>query len=373
MLNLSLRKNARLSCEDFKRILCSKYPKLHTDSDLLRRLFDVFDRDLDGSISFNEFVLGTATLLNGTIDEKLSLLFDINDLDGNGQMDISEVLNAIKNANESFKAQAQFAANVLHSIDLNQDGDISRTEFQNALKHDPILLDAFSRVMPKNMIDALMMLSMEDMGSRLTFKGLSEFWSQQKKDPKWHNVDDHRIDLGEFRSIMRKSFCCGEKTVKYLEKVFDRLKQRSSDDEKVEIRIVLNGLCHVVDASDEEKAGFYFDLYDYDNDGHIDPGELLKMILEAHEASTKDTKKLLELVALMDESNDGKLDKTEFLAAIKQNPEVLEMFGELFQVTNTTFDPTMQPHANLTEAGPNLKKVRAEYEKITKGIHIFKF
>ena len=67
------RENARLSCEDFKRILCSKYPKL-TDSDLLRRLFDVFDRDLDGSISFNEFVLGTATLLNGTIDEKLSLL-----------------------------------------------------------------------------------------------------------------------------------------------------------------------------------------------------------------------------------------------------------------------------------------------------------
>ena len=154
---------------------------------------------------------------------------------------------------------------------------------------------------------------------------------------------------------MRESFCCGEKTVKYLEKVFDRLKQRGSDDEKVEIRIALNGLCHVVDASDEEKAGFYFDLYDYDNDGHIDPSELLKMILEAHEASTKDTKKLLELVAMMDESNDGKLDKTEFLAAIKQNPEVLEMFGELFQVTNTTFDPTMQPHANLTEAGPNLK------------------
>ena len=49
---------------------------------------------------------------------------------------------------------------------------------------------------------------------------------------------------------------------------------------------------------------------------------------------------------MMDESNDGKLDKTEFLAAIKQNPEVLEMFGELFQVTNTTFDPTAQPHAN---------------------------
>ena len=33
-------------------------------------------------------------------------------------MDISEVLNAIKNANESFKAQAQFAANILHSIKI---------------------------------------------------------------------------------------------------------------------------------------------------------------------------------------------------------------------------------------------------------------
>ena len=81
------------------------------------------------------------------------------------------------------------------------------------------------------------------------------------------------------------------------------------------------------------------------------------------------TKKLLELVALMDESNDGKLDKTEFLAAIKQNPEVLEMFGELFQVTNTTFDPTMQPHANLTEAGPNLKKVRLNTKRLRRGIH----
>ena len=44
------------------------------------------------------------------------------------------------------------------------------------------------------------------------------------------------------------------------------------------------------------------------------------------------------------------------------------MFGELFEVTNATFDPTAQSHTDVAEAGPNLKKVRAEYEKITKGI-----
>ena len=130
----------------------------------------------------------------------------------------------------------------------------------------------------------------------------------------------------------------------------------------------MNGLCHIVPAKDDEKAGFYFDLYDYDNSGHIDPGELLKMILEAHEASTQDTKKLIEIVRTMDESKDGTLDKTEFIEAIKSNPEMLELFGSIFSVTHSTFNPNATAEVRSTEAGPNLKQVRAEYAKLTKGI-----
>ncbi len=357
-----------LKHDDFLRVLSHKYPELKQNPELTDRLFIVFDEDKSGSISFKEFCLGVGKLLNGTVEEKLTLLFDMNDTDGNGQMDVSEILNAIKNADESFRAQAQFAAHVLHSLDLNHDGDVSRVEFQNVLKNDFTLMEAFSRTMPKKMEDALLMLTMEEPGNKLNFKGLVEFWAHQKTDPKWHHQEDHRLTIQQFREIMRNDLNCGEKTVTYCEKVFNKLNTRESENETVEIRVLMNGLCHIVPAKDDEKAGFYFDLYDYDNSGHIDPGELLKMILEAHEASTQDTKKLIEIVRTMDESKDGTLDKTEFIEAIKSNPEMLELFGNIFSVTHSTFNPNATAEVRSTEAGPNLKQVRAEYAKLTKGI-----
>ena len=360
-------KKGVLKHDDFLRVLYSKFPGLKKHSELTDRLFAVFDTDKNGSISFHEFSLGIGKLVNGTIDEKLSLLFEINDTDGNGEMDVSEILNAIKNADESFKAQAQFAANILHSLDLNHDGDISRLEFQNVLKNDPVLLEAFSRTMPRKMEDALLMLMLEEPGNKLNFHGLVEYWSQQKNDPKWHHEENHCVNFEEFRQLMKNDFCCGPKTVTYLENVFHRLIDRESGKDTVEIRILLNGLCHVVSAKDEEKAGFYFDLYDYDNSGHIDPGELLKMILEAHEASSKNTKQLIEIVRAMDESKDGTLNKNEFITAIKSHPHMLDLFGEVFCVTHTTFNPNAT-EAHSLKAGPNVKQVRAEYKKLTKDL-----
>eukprot|EP00164_Ancoracysta_twista_P002361 GFYU01003121.1.p1 GENE.GFYU01003121.1~~GFYU01003121.1.p1 ORF type:complete len:778 (-),score=161.23 GFYU01003121.1:42-2375(-) len=74
------------------------------------KLFDELDQDESESIEFEELIGGLATLINGTIQEKLSGLFKLYDLDGNGLVSRDEMkvmLSVLHSSTQMSKALTQ--------------------------------------------------------------------------------------------------------------------------------------------------------------------------------------------------------------------------------------------------------------------------
>ena len=65
----------------------STYPSVfvQTDSDRYAGyVFDTFDQDSHGRVSFRSFLLGMSVLSRGNTDEKLRWIFNLYDIDKNG-------------------------------------------------------------------------------------------------------------------------------------------------------------------------------------------------------------------------------------------------------------------------------------------------
>jgi len=54
------------------------------------RLFSVFDKDRSNALDFQEFLTGLTAIYHGTLDEKKKFLFDMYDMDGDGQVSRAE-------------------------------------------------------------------------------------------------------------------------------------------------------------------------------------------------------------------------------------------------------------------------------------------
>eukprot|EP00002_Diphylleia_rotans_P001665 TRINITY_DN1093_c0_g1_i10.p1 TRINITY_DN1093_c0_g1~~TRINITY_DN1093_c0_g1_i10.p1 ORF type:complete len:144 (-),score=36.36 TRINITY_DN1093_c0_g1_i10:782-1213(-) len=111
------------------------------------RLFRVFDKNGDGSITFKEFVSGLSIFCSrGTLEEKLALSFRIYDVDGNGSIDKSELLEFLKACLvDSFmdipeEHLASLVDSTFAETDVNGDGFISYDEYREmAMKHPHII------------------------------------------------------------------------------------------------------------------------------------------------------------------------------------------------------------------------------------------
>lgn len=58
---------------------------------IAERLFTVFDADQSGRINFDEFMVGLASYARGSLDDKLKMLFEMFDLNGEGEVDPEEL------------------------------------------------------------------------------------------------------------------------------------------------------------------------------------------------------------------------------------------------------------------------------------------
>lgn len=129
------------------------------DGLLASRLFALFDINNDGCINFKEFVMAFSMLSpQATIDEKLKCIeisylyvyyvvsFRIYDLDGDGFISKSELLNILKASLEQFIVELsdedmeQLVEQTFKEVDLNGDGLISFDEYKSmVLKHPGII------------------------------------------------------------------------------------------------------------------------------------------------------------------------------------------------------------------------------------------
>lgn len=109
-------------------------------------VFNNFDRNGDGIVSFNDLLGALTLIINGNVDQKLSWIFEFYDLNGDGCITRSEML-AIVSAIYEMMQNSQIIQSVVNKqvdrffekMDTDRDGMVSREEFMSNCKNDAII------------------------------------------------------------------------------------------------------------------------------------------------------------------------------------------------------------------------------------------
>merc|ERR1712029_1309959 len=99
-------------------------------------MFDSFDVDQTGSLSFRELMMALKVVAPLTTEEKLEYLFKDTDTDGNGSVSFKEIKKMIS----ALKTQAIF-----DKFDKNNDGTVSKEEFIDMLKDDKDIVEVLQK------------------------------------------------------------------------------------------------------------------------------------------------------------------------------------------------------------------------------------
>ena len=114
------------------------------NDDYLNRLFDVVDTHGSNTINYQECLIGLSMLLDGSPHERLSLSFELFDVNGSGTISKSEmttVLRALGKENTVEQDITSFVEQIFQQADKNQSGSLTLREFVNAaLKFNDLLV-----------------------------------------------------------------------------------------------------------------------------------------------------------------------------------------------------------------------------------------
>lgn len=118
---------------------------------LARRVFDLFDRDGDGTIDRDEFLDRVRSLVFGTRQQKLRFVFRLHDHDGDGFISRQELrrmicLSLAEDEIELDDATVdRLVGEFTRDADTNRDGVIAFEEFERMVEATPGLLDRITR------------------------------------------------------------------------------------------------------------------------------------------------------------------------------------------------------------------------------------
>lgn len=126
-----------------------------TDDMIMDRVFRGFDRDNDGCVSVSEWIHGLSLFLRGTLEEKMKYCFEVFDLNGDGFISKEEMFHMLKNSllkqpseedpDEGIKDLVEIT---LKKMDQDHDGKLSFTDYENAVREETLLLEAFGPCLP---------------------------------------------------------------------------------------------------------------------------------------------------------------------------------------------------------------------------------
>ncbi|XP_073451594.1 A-type potassium channel modulatory protein KCNIP2 isoform X1 [Aquarana catesbeiana] len=131
--------------DNFKQIYSQFFPQ--GDSSMYAHfLFNAFDTDHNGSISFEDFVAGLSVILRGSIDDRLNWAFNLYDLNKDGCITKEEMMDIMKSIydmmgkytypNMREEAPREHVENFFQKMDKNKDGVVTIEEFIESCQKD---------------------------------------------------------------------------------------------------------------------------------------------------------------------------------------------------------------------------------------------
>uniref|UniRef100_UPI003AAB9DDC Kv channel-interacting protein 4-like n=1 Tax=Centroberyx gerrardi TaxID=166262 RepID=UPI003AAB9DDC len=126
--------------------LCVFVPLFPDASTYAHFLFNAFDTDHNGSVSFEDFVMGLSILLRGTIQEKLNWAFNLYDINKDGYITKEEMLDIMKAIYDMMgkctypvlkeETPRQHVEIFFQKMDKNKDGVVTIDEFIDCCQND---------------------------------------------------------------------------------------------------------------------------------------------------------------------------------------------------------------------------------------------
>jgi Ca2+-binding EF-hand superfamily protein len=143
----------KLDRPKFRDVLHNQFDM--TDDLIMDRVFKAFDKDSDSFVNMDEWVRGLSVFLRGTIDEHLKFCFEVYDFNGDGYISREEMFTCLKKSmvkqtteedpDEGIKDLVELA---LKKMDIDADHRVSFKDFQEAIKQESLLLQAFGQCLP---------------------------------------------------------------------------------------------------------------------------------------------------------------------------------------------------------------------------------
>ncbi|XP_053716420.1 Kv channel-interacting protein 4-like isoform X2 [Synchiropus splendidus] len=131
--------------DTFKDIYAQFFPQGDA-STYAHFLFSAFDTHHNGSVSFEDFVLGLSILLRGSIQEKLNWAFNLYDINKDGYITKEEMLDIMKAIYDMMgkcthpvlkeETPRQHVEIFFQKMDKNEDGVVTMDEFIDSCQND---------------------------------------------------------------------------------------------------------------------------------------------------------------------------------------------------------------------------------------------
>ncbi|XP_056299070.1 Kv channel-interacting protein 4 isoform X1 [Pseudoliparis swirei] len=131
--------------DTFKDIYAQFFPQGDA-STYAHFLFNAFDTDHNGSVSFEDFVMGLSILLRGTVQEKLNWAFNLYDINKDGYITKEEMLDIMKAIYDMMgkctypalkeETPRQHVEVFFQKMDKNKDGVVTIDEFIDCCQND---------------------------------------------------------------------------------------------------------------------------------------------------------------------------------------------------------------------------------------------